>query len=90
MRAYKLVFQRLQPAVQVVLQDLAVFCGAVETPAVMHKDGSLDVNKTMVMLGRHEVWMRIQAAINLRPVDVYALAQRQPIAPTVEEERTNA
>lgn len=86
-RAYKLTLGTLHPAAQVVLEDLAKFCGATETPyAIAPQTGEVDVHRTFVMMGRHEVWMRIQAALNLDVRNVFALThQSNPARPPVEE-----
>lgn len=64
-RTYQLALSRDNPAVEALLKDLALFCGALETPAVVLPDKTLDVNRTLVMLGRHEVFMRIARFLNL-------------------------
>lgn len=69
-RAYQFALPRSNPAVTALLEDLAQFCGAMETPAVLTPEKALDVNKTLVMLGRHEVFMRIARFLNLSTSDL--------------------
>lgn len=70
-RAYRLALPRDNPAVDALLQDLALFCGASETPAIKLPDKTLDVNMTLVMLGRHEVFMRIARFLNLTTSELF-------------------
>ncbi len=70
---YQLVFQRDAPAVQRVLQDLAKFCRATET--VYHEDKRL----TDVLIGRNEVWKRLQENLNLSSQDLYQLRTGQQL-----------
>lgn len=58
-----------------VLVDLAKFCRVGETPAVLGKDGKIDVNLSCVMIGRQEVWLRIQQHLNLTPEQLMQLYQ---------------
>jgi hypothetical protein len=67
-RAYQLTFQLKQPANVAVLDDLSKFCRASETCAV---PGNHD--KTMMLLGRQEVWLRIQQHLQLPPETLFAL-----------------
>lgn len=64
-RAYSQVFRG--PVGEVVLKDLALFCRADQTP--FHPDQ----RKNDVMLGRHEVWMRIQRHLQLTDEELWAL-----------------
>lgn len=78
-RTYQLALSRDNPAVEALLKDLALFCGAVETPAVLSSDKTLDVNRTLVMLGRHEVFMRVARFLNLTTSElVHYYYQRNP------------
>lgn len=61
-RAYQLTFQLNQPANIQVMTDLAKFCRAAETCAVPG-----DHDKTMMLEGRREVWLRIQQHLQLEP-----------------------
>lgn len=71
--AYKLVFRWDQPADQAVLQDLARFCRANESCAVPG-----DHDKTMMLEGRREVWLRIQQHLNLTPEQLFQLYGGNP------------
>lgn len=67
-RAYRQVFNPKSPVDAIVLADLAVFCRANESCAVPG-----DHDRTMMLLGRNEVWLRIQQHINLTPEQLFAL-----------------
>ena len=60
--AYKRKFAPTCQDTDVVLGDLAKFCRAGETP--FHKDERMHY----VLIGRQEVWLRIQQYLNL-PLD---------------------
>lgn len=72
-RAYQLTFPRNGQAQQIVLQDLARFCRANET--VFNTDQRL----TDVLIGRNEVWKRIQDYLNLSSEDLYQLRTGQQL-----------
>lgn len=65
-KAYQQAF--LSPAGQQVLRDLAIFCRANESAAI---PGSND--KTFMLVGRREVWLRIQQHLNLNSDELAAL-----------------
>ncbi len=65
-RAYALAFG--SPAGQDVLIDLVRFCRAVETCVVPG-----DRDKSLMLAGRHEVWLRIQQHMHLSSEQLYAL-----------------
>ncbi len=67
-RAYQLTFQINQPANVEVLQDLAIFCRATETCGVPG-----DHDRTWALIGRNEVWQRIQQNLNLTEDQLFAL-----------------
>lgn len=67
-RAFARTFDPAQPAHVIVLEDLARFCRANESCVV---PGEHD--KTLVLEGRREVWLRIQEYLNLTPVQLFAL-----------------
>lgn len=71
-RGYQLAFG--SPAGQAVLIDLASFCRAAETCVVPG-----DHDRTYVLEGRREVWLRIQQFINLTPQEVLNLTMRRSI-----------
>jgi hypothetical protein len=73
-RAYQLVFNRpADPAIAAVLQDLAVFCRADETCIIPG-----DRDRTYVLEGRREVWLRIRHHIDLTTEQ---LTERYPLRP---------
>ncbi len=72
-RAYELTFNKRDPHVQAVLMDLAVFCRANES--VWHEDQ----RKTDVLIGRNEVWQRIQNHLNLTPAQLARLYSGQQL-----------
>ncbi len=59
-QAYQLVFQWAQPADRLVLEDLAKFCRANESCVVPG-----DHDRTLVLEGRREAWLRIQQHLGL-------------------------
>jgi hypothetical protein len=67
-RAFQLTFQLEQPANVLVLEDLASFCRASESCAVPG-----DRDRTMMLEGRREVWLRIQQHLQLTPEQLFAL-----------------
>jgi hypothetical protein len=71
--AYQLVFNRTSPAVSVVLADLSNFCRA--NGSVFHPDQRM----TDVLIGRQEVFRRIQDHLNLSSQDLYRLAAGQQL-----------
>ena len=67
--AYKITFSYTNLSSRMVLADLADFCRAFESPAVPG-----DHDRTMLLIGRNEVWHRIQQHLNLSPeqlLDLY-------------------
>lgn len=59
-QSYQLTFQRSQPANLEVLADLSKFCRAEETCVVPG-----DRDKSLILEGRREVWLRIQQHLHL-------------------------
>lgn len=67
------------PAGKRVLADLAVYCRAAETCGVPG-----DRDKTFILIGRNEVWQRIQQHLGLAPEQLLALYDARTLAtPTV-------
>lgn len=66
--AYKLTFQPNQPANMAVLQDLAQFCRANESCVIPG-----DRDRSLVLEGRREAWLRIQQNLNLTPEQLFTL-----------------
>lgn len=69
-KAYQLALQ--QPAVQMLLQDLAKYCHARSSP-VPETDAPIDTNRAMVRLGRQQVWFRIANTLHLTPDELFKL-----------------
>jgi len=67
-RSFQLTFNLNQPADVAVLRDLAVFCRANESCVVPN-----DRDRTLLLEGRREVWLRIQQHLNLTPEQLFAL-----------------
>lgn len=67
-KAYKLTFSLMNPASVRALADLAVFCRANESCVVPG-----DHDRTMLLEGRREVWLRITQHLNLSPEQLFDL-----------------
>ena len=65
---YKFVFSRNNPAAMAVLEDLTKFCRGAESAAVPG-----DHDRTMMLLGRQEVFLRITQHMNLTPEELFQL-----------------
>ena len=70
-RDYQLCFG--SPAGQRVLMDLSTFCRAAETCVVPG-----DRDKTYVLEGRRETWLRIQQHINMTPEQLFHIFVGRP------------
>lgn len=66
--AYQGTFNRTQPAAIYVLEDLAKFCRANESCVVPG-----DRDRSLILEGRREVWLRIQQHLHLTPEQLMAL-----------------
>jgi hypothetical protein len=66
--AYKLLFNKNSPVAQEVLADLATYCRAYETCVIPG-----DRDKTLVLEGRREVFLRITQHLGLTVEDLYHL-----------------
>ena len=64
-RAYKRLFNLESQDAQVVLNDLRKFCGADQPSIRVASNGVIDPYATAVAEGRREVWLRIQAQLQL-------------------------
>jgi hypothetical protein len=69
--SYRLTFPN--PTSHPVLKDLAKFCRVNSSVAILAADGSIDKEKTLIAIGRNEVWLRLQQHLNLSPTELYAL-----------------
>lgn len=76
---YQLAFK--SPAGQGVLVDLARFCRADEN--TFHKDPRL----SDVLVGRREVWLRIQKHLRLTPDQLYAIYAGHQFNPLDPEDK---
>lgn len=70
--AYKGTFAMNVVANQIVLSDLAVFCRANESCVVPG-----DHDRTMLLEGRREVFLRITQHMNLSPEQLFELYTRK-------------
>lgn len=70
---YVMVFPRSSPAAQRVLADLAQFCRANDTVF------NTDQRYTDVLIGRNEVFRRIQNFLELSSADLYQLRTGQQL-----------
>lgn len=76
-RAFQLCFQT--PAGQDVLIYLSDFCRASEPCVAVPPDGGqIDLNRTLILEGRREVWLQIQKFLNLTPEQMFLLFTRRP------------
>lgn len=66
--SYQMTFPKTGRENNPVLADLAVFCRANESCAIPG-----DEKRTWMLMGRHEVWLRIQQHLNLTPEQLFAL-----------------
>ncbi len=83
-RHYNLVFNKKNGSAKAVLADLARFCHMNETP--YHPDS----RKTDILIGRQEVFLRIQHMIELQPTDLYVLLDGRPVAQNTAPEEGDA
>ena len=66
--AYQLTFPNNTTASDIVLEDLARFCRANESCVVPG-----DHDRTLLLEGRREVWLRIQQHLQLTPEQLMSL-----------------
>lgn len=55
-----------------VLADLGEFCRAVKPPVAGDAGGAIDVNKSMILIGRQEVFFRICEIARISPGQIHA------------------
>lgn len=56
----------LTPDAKAVLKDLALFCGAYKSSVLVNPtSGNIDSHAMAVAEGRREVWLRVQAMLNI-------------------------
>lgn len=76
-QSYRLLFNP-GPATDIVLADLAKFCRARSTPAVVSPaTQQIDPIATGIAIGRLEVWHRISQNLNLSDADLYRMTENQ-------------
>jgi hypothetical protein len=75
-RAYQLVLAKDNVSADIVLGDLAVFCGLQETTARPDAQGRIDPYAMAVAEGRRQVWMRITAMLEMDQSKLWRLAQQ--------------
>lgn len=80
-KAYRLTFQG-PIRENAVLRDLARFCRAFETTAIPG-----DRDRSLLLEGRREVWLRIVNHLRLTPEQLYELYGGVQPLPTSEERR---
>jgi len=75
--AYRSVFQRKPTRVHIdaLLADLADFCRANTSCVVVGKDGHIDTHATALCEGRREVYLRIQATLNISDEQLLAMKE---------------
>jgi len=66
--AFRWLFDLRSPAHMIVLRDLAFFCRANESCVVPG-----DRDKTLMLEGRREVFLRIQQHLDMNPDELFAL-----------------
>lgn len=66
--AYQLTFKSEQPSDMIVLRDLARFCRADETCVIPG-----DRDRSLILEGRREVWLRIQQHLQLPVETLYQI-----------------
>jgi len=73
-----------------VLADLAEFCRAVKPPIADNGAGAVDTNKSMILIGRQEVYFRICEIAGITPAQVraYFEAAERPNRAANEGEET--
>lgn len=67
-QSYQQTFETKQPSNVYVLEDLAKFCRANESCVIPG-----DRDRTLLLEGRREVWLRIQQHLNLTSEQLFAL-----------------
>ncbi len=76
-QSYRLLFAP-GPAADIVLEDLAKFCRARTTPAIVSMvTQQIDPIATGIAIGRLEVWHRIAQNLNLSDADLYRMMENQ-------------
>lgn len=71
------------PSGQRVMIDLVGFCRGAETCIAAEKGMPIDLNRTLVLEGRREVFLRIQQCLNLTPEELFSMLNGR--APRLKE-----
>lgn len=79
-RAYQQVFGGGSLAQQIVMGDLAVFCGEQQSSVRVNGQKVVDPYAMAVAEGRREVWLRIRAMLEIDSSAVWQMAQRERMA----------
>lgn len=79
-RAYQQVFGGTGLAPDLVLGDLAVFCGEQQSSVRISGQKTVDPYAMAVAEGRREVWLRIRAMLEIDSSAVWQMAQRERAA----------
>lgn len=83
-RHYRLLFNMQKGEARAVLADLSRFCHMNETAY------NPDDRKTYVLIGRQEVFLRIQHHLKLQPDELYALLDGRPVIGNTAPEEGDA
>ena len=70
-RAYQIACSH--PEIQEMLGDLANFCHMLNAAGVPETSAPVDVHRTMIMVGRQQVFDRISRHLNLSISDLYKI-----------------
>src|ERR1035438_8075954 len=65
------------PVTQDMLIDLADFCRASESCVALDANGKVDVERSLILEGRREVWLRLQNHFQLTTKQLYRLSTGQ-------------
>jgi hypothetical protein len=76
-RAYQQIFGGTGLAHEVVLGDLAVFCGEQQSSVRVNGQKVIDPYAMAVAEGRREVWLRIRAMLEMDSSQAWRLAQAE-------------
>jgi hypothetical protein len=69
-KAYRQAFG--SPAGKLAMEDLAIFCRSDRTCVVAPRGQPVDRERTLVLEGRREVWLRIQDFITMPTENLHA------------------
>lgn len=77
--AYRAVFRGkpTRPQIDTLLADLSEFCRANTSCVVVGKDGHIDTHATALVEGRREVFLRIQATLNISDEQLLSMKEME-------------